>query len=49
MRALMIPLLMAALPATAAKPEKLIVVVHTADRVVIDYTCSNFLATDDPT
>ena len=39
MRTLTIPLLMAALTATASKPEKMFVVIHTTDRVIVNYVC----------
>lgn len=48
MRILMIPLLLAALPVMAVNPDKLFVIVHTTDRVVVDYTCSSFLSESDP-
>lgn len=39
MRTLTIPLLMAALTATASKPEKMFVVIHTTDQVIVNYVC----------
>lgn len=39
MRTLLIPLLLAAVTASAAKPEKMIVVVRTTDKVIVDFTC----------
>lgn len=40
MRTLTIPLLMAALTATASEPGKMLVVVHTTDKVIVNYVCS---------
>lgn len=39
MRTLVLPLLMAALSATASKPEKMFVVIHTTDMVIVNYIC----------
>ena len=41
MRTLTLPLLMAALTATASEPGKMIVVVHTSDMVILNYVCFN--------
>ncbi len=41
MRAIILPLLVAALPSVAAKPEKFFVVVHTTDKVLVKYICNN--------
>lgn len=46
MRTLVLPLLMAALSATAAKPEKMFVVIHTTDKVIVNYVCSDELYDD---
>ncbi len=40
MRELIYPLLLAALSANASKPDKFQVVVHTSDRVVVNYICT---------
>lgn len=46
MKHLALPLVLAALSATAAKPEKMTVVVHTTDRVVVKFICQ--AALDQP-
>lgn len=49
MRTLMIPLILATLPAMAVKPtNSLFVVVHTVDRVVVDYVCQEEFAETSP-
>lgn len=39
MRTLLIPLMMVAVTATAAKPGKMFVIVRTTDKVIVDFTC----------
>jgi len=49
MRTVLIPLLLVALPALAIKPKRaLFVVVHTVDRVTVDYVCSKQFSETDP-